>query len=443
MIDNELDAGVEIQKVRDVIGVYQKNDFGKLLKPYKNQATLVIGISGTGKSTLCQLLAGSVDLRSKSEPDSYDFFITDDDNNISDSTITSKTYMPILVPVQKKAVMLDCPGFLDTRSHFHEIATSVFIKNVMEHIKSVKILVVTSHHAVRKGVDRTAFLNLLNNLVGFVKSLQNYKSSIALIVNKVELQVNPATMKLVSDEEILRQIIAFLNEVRTELRISEKTSPRVELLNVLLSQDGGEYRKIGILRRPTKAGLLTDIEEMVEQKANLEDLLNKNLLYSTCDAADFSVSLSEGAKLCIYKTEEILRNDIHEHLTTICDAILGYFKKYDNAHWSDVFPLLGPKRLMIKQINKLITKIGDHNNEDFEVTQLFDWLNVEQYELASVEEELHSLFFDYDFLASVVDTSRNDHKKFFPQLAALRKELNMLVAKFKAKCCYCACCFRF
>jgi energy-coupling factor transporter ATP-binding protein EcfA2 len=442
MIANELNGGVDIEQVREVIAVYQRNDFGELLKPFNNKATLVIGLSGTGKSTLCQLLAGNPDLKSESETNSYDYYITDGNNTISDSTITSKTYMPTLVSVANRAALLDCPGFLDTRSNLHEIATSVFIKNVMEHIRSVKILVVTSHHAVRKGVDRSAFVNLLNNLVGFVKSVQSYKNSIAIVVNKVEIQVNPSNMQLVPDEDVIKQAAAFLNEVRTELKTSEKTSPRVELLNIFLSQENEVYPKIGILRRPPQVGPLNDIKAMTMQKVKLEVLL-KNLAYSTCDFADFGMPLSEGAKLCIFKTEETLSNEILERLTTICDTILDYHMGINDAHWSDCFPLLGPKRIMIKQINKLIKKIADHDDEDFKVTEILDWLHVYKFDLNKVEEELKDIFTDYDFLASVVDTNRDDHRKFFSQLASLRKALKKLMVSFKSKCCYSECCFRF
>jgi energy-coupling factor transporter ATP-binding protein EcfA2 len=441
MIGNESDGGVDIEKVRNVISSYQRNDFGKLLKPFNNKATLVIGLSGVGKSTLCQLLAGNPDLKSESEPDSYDFFITDGNITISDSTITSKTYMPTLVPVVNNAALLDCPGFLDTRSNLYEIATSVFIKNVMDHIKSVKILVVTSHHAVRKGVDRSAFLNLLNNLVGFVKSVQNYKHCIALVVNKVEIQVQ-ANMQLVPDEDVIKQAAAFLNQVRTEIQASDKTSSRVELLDIFLSQENDGYPKIGILRRPTQGGHLNDIEAMTKQKVQLQVLL-KNLSYSSCNRSDFGMPLSEGARLCVYKTEEALRNEIQKRMTTICDTILGYYMEINEAHWSDIFPLLGPKRLMIRQINRLIIKIGVHDDEDFKVTQIFEWLHVQKYDLTKVEEELYDIFFDYDFLTDVVDTNRNDHNKFFPQLRSLRKALKKLMVSFKSKCCYCSFCFRF
>jgi hypothetical protein len=443
MIDNDSNAGVDVDEVREVIGVYQQNDFEKLLKSFNYKATMVIGISGAGKSTVCQLLADNPDLVAESEPDSFDFVISDGNATISDSTITSKTYMPTLVPVRKKAALLDCPGFLDTRSHLHEIATSVFIKNVMEHIKSVKILVVTSHHAVRKGVDRSAFVSLLNNLVGFVKSVESYKNSIALVINKVENQVNPITNQLVSDEDVVKQAANFLNEVRSELKSAEKTSPRVELLNVLLTQEGDKYSKIGVLRRPTQAGPLSDIETIAQQKAQLEVMLNKQMSHSTCDPADFGMPLSEGARLCIYKTEEALRIEILKRITTICDVILGHYMKINESHWSDFFPLLGPKRVMIKKINRLIMKIGAHDDPEFKVTLLFDWLNLQKYDLHRVEEELREIFFDYEFLASVVDTDRNDHKKFFAQLGSLRKALKNLMVNFKSKCCYCAFCFKF
>jgi GTPase SAR1 family protein len=443
MSDSKKNAGVDIAEVRKMISVYQQENYGKSLKSYKNKAILVLGLSGTGKTTLCQLLAGNTNLKSEKVEDSYEFFITDGNATIGDSTITSKTFLPILVPLQKKAVLLDCPGFFDTRSHLHEIAKSVFMKNVMEHIKSVKIVVVTSHHAVRKGVDRSAFVNLLNNLVGFVKSVQNYKSSIVLVVNKVENQFNLTTMEFVPDEEILKQAVNFLKEVRTELKAKEKTSPRIEVLDILLSQKNGEYRKIGILRRPLQTGTLTDIQAMVEQKAKIEILLKKGMSYTRCDAVNFGMSLSKGASQCICETEEKLRNDIQERLTTICDTILEYFMKINDPHWTDWFPLLGPKRLKIKQINQLVKKIAAHNKKDFKVTQPFDWLHCENYELTKVEDELHVIFSDYDFLTSVFDTDRNDHKNFYSKLASLRKALQILMVNLKSRCCYCACCLIF
>jgi hypothetical protein len=85
-------------------------------------------------------------------------------------------------------VLADCPGFGDTRGARYDIAAPVFTQQLLAKSKKMKIMVTVAHPAVRKGIDRTGFTNLLSHLVHFIKDIDKYADSIGLLVTKVENQ---------------------------------------------------------------------------------------------------------------------------------------------------------------------------------------------------------------------------------------------------------------
>jgi energy-coupling factor transporter ATP-binding protein EcfA2 len=448
MSDN-IDNLIEINEISKLLESYKQNDFKNLLKKSNGQVTLIVGLSGAGKSTISQFLANNQKLMSKSEAGSYDFFISDNNNTISESTITSKTWLPSLVHVKNRQShpLLDCPGFLDTRSNLHEIATSVFTKNVMKNVEKVKIVVITSHHAVRKGVDRSNFTDLLTNLAGFVKQIGKYEKSIALVVNKVENQPiidESKNITLVSDAEIIKQIALFIAEVKMELKdsLAPESATRDKMLEIFLHQKDEQYSNIKILRRPDKTGYLHEIELLQDQKLDIEKLIFKKLDYAACDADDFGMPLSEGARLSAYKTEEKIRSEIQAKITFMCESIVQKYNSITKPHFSDFFPILGPKRKQITDVKKMIKKIESRNNENFHITKLFDWFSVGAIpELMNTKEELLKIFHDYEFLGSIVNIQSNDYQKFFFQFDSLGKSLSRILEQFEGSCCYCGCCF--
>jgi energy-coupling factor transporter ATP-binding protein EcfA2 len=446
--NDNTDDLIEIQEISKLLDAYQESDFQTNLAKFNNEITLIIGISGSGKSTVAHFLANNPKLEAKSAQGSSDFYVSDNNENIGVSTITSKTWLPIIVPIphRQDQAFLDCPGFLDTRSNLHEIATSIFIKNVMKCIKRVKIVVITSHHAVRQGVDRTKFTSLLTNLVGFVKSVEKYVASIALVVNKVENQYSFPDFQLVSDEEMVQQIAGFINDVQQELRNAIQTPEnraRDRMLDIFLTKTQGQYTNLGILRRPDRPGLLKDLEILKQQKSDLEDLIYSRLVFSPCDPDNFGLPLSAGALLAVHKTEEKMRSEIQDRISFMCDAVLKKYNFIVQSHFLDCIPFLGPKRPLIAEVLAIIAQIESRTPENFQVTMIFDWFDVDDIdEVARTREELLRLFHDYDFLGSIVAISSNDYRKFFFLFESLRKNLKAMLQEFDRTVCYSVHCFQ-
>ena len=54
-------------------------------------------------------------------------------------------------------------------------------------LNSVQVVFVISYHSTQKGGDRLGFVSLLRHATTFIKDLQKYKSSVAVVVTKVRL----------------------------------------------------------------------------------------------------------------------------------------------------------------------------------------------------------------------------------------------------------------
>jgi GTP-binding protein EngB required for normal cell division len=448
-VKDKTDDLIEINEITKLLASYHKVDFQSQLERSDGQVTLFIGISGAGKSTIAQFLAGNKKLESKSEPGSYDFYVSDGNETIGESTISSKTWLPELVEIPNRNMhpLLDCPGFLDTRSNIHEIATSVFTKNVLQNVKLVKIAVITSHHAVRKGLDRTYFTSMLTNLADFIKCIDKYENSISLIVNKVDNQPyidEFNNIALVSDAEMIKQIASFITDVQLELKNSKipANSTRDRIMEIFLTKTNGQYSNISIMRRPDRAGYLHEIKLLQAQKADIESLIFQRLTYGVCDPNDFGLTLSAEAQFSVFKTEEKMRSEIQAGLNIICETILQRYQFITRPHFSDCFPLLGPKSPFLSEMHQTIRNIDSRNKQNFEITKLFDWFDiVETDETVRIKEKLLETFEEYDFLADIVHIDSNDYEKFFYHFSNLRSNLERMLEFFQMNCFYRSECF--
>ncbi|XP_047735985.1 uncharacterized protein LOC125177728 [Hyalella azteca] len=118
----------------------------QLSERYKN-ITLILGNTGTGKSTFLQWFAGDNNkLLAKRERGKSGAFLIEDGNRIGNSTLKSMTIFPeLVVHTGTDDAYYDCPGFSDTRSTSMEIATTYFIKKVADYAEYVKLIFVVNH----------------------------------------------------------------------------------------------------------------------------------------------------------------------------------------------------------------------------------------------------------------------------------------------------------
>jgi hypothetical protein len=254
----------------------------QLSERYKS-VSLVLGNTGAGRSTFVQWIAGDIDkLIAKEEYESKGEYLIECGNRIGNSTLQSMTIFPEFVvhPVTNTA-FYDCPGFSDTRNTSKEISAAYFIKKVTDYVEHVKLIFIVNHSSVSKAVDRQDFLKLLRHATDFIKDVDKYQRSIAIVVTKVDNMLIKIgrSYQLVPDETVIGAIGYFLEGVKQLLRERQKCisgeekkfcTQALKFLNVLLSKNGEHYSRIGIFRRPYEPGPLSNISLLQEGKKRIE-----------------------------------------------------------------------------------------------------------------------------------------------------------------------------
>lgn len=252
------------------------------------EATLLLGNTGVGKSTLTRRIAGyGATLKSVSVSEGKDNYTIVDTNSKNDekSLATSNTVFPELLQNNiTGAAYYNFPGFLDTRGTAHDISTTYFMKKTANNVKRVKILILVNHISVTKLGPRDDFTNLLHLITKFVRNIDKYKDGIALIATKVRyFRMN--------DDQIITSIAKFIANVKLELGKQQlkglvDNSNAIKVLDILLQQDGPKYPKIGISRSPDEEGLMSEIPKIKENTQNIETMLAK-LKFVETNESDF------------------------------------------------------------------------------------------------------------------------------------------------------------
>jgi hypothetical protein len=312
---------------------------------------LFVGVTGAGKSTASQFLAGNPKLKAMKDEFTNSFYITDGDDRVSESTSQSKTSIPELIPIPNTdTVLVDCPGFSDTRGVKHDIASTFFTKQVLERTKHVKIMATTSYHTLRKGVDRTGFTKLLDHLLQFINDIDKYKDSIGLLVTKVDNEVEETEdgkFKLVSDEQMIENIGRFLVEVQAELEM-EKRDELAKLMHVFIEKsDFDKYSRIGIFRRPTTVVRDLQKDEKLLKNRKYINKVIKKLESVKVEASDFGLSLSTNSMHFLAKMREILQR-------SLSDILDDYIRVYTHHQPHEIADNLDSIKSSITRSNSVI-----------------------------------------------------------------------------------------
>jgi hypothetical protein len=299
------------------------------LQQLKN-VVLLIGIAGVGTSTITQFLAGNPQLIASKYVSDSSFFITNKNNKVIEPILNKST--PNLVPLSSDTdtMLVDCPGFSDTRSVHYDISAAVSTKNLLDQSKQVKIMLVTAHHSVRRGGELKGLTELLVHVVHFIKDFDKYKSSIGLVVTKVDnptMEDDDGHLQYIEDSVLINQIGTFLAEVRVEIMKKPRSdfySKQIQLLDFLtVKNDSNEFSKIGILRRPTKSGNLNSNKPLTKNRDAIYTIMNTVLNSSRVAPDDFGMSLSADSMILVSK----MRETVNTRLSNILDEYIMVSQK--------------------------------------------------------------------------------------------------------------------
>ncbi|GFS38774.1 uncharacterized protein NPIL_616951 [Nephila pilipes] len=322
--------------IKDTLELLEEGEKEIELRDEFKDVTLVLGNTGSGKSTFTQWVAGdNSKLISVEVKEGTGEYIIVDNNRIGNSTVQSKTIFPELVTQNDtQAAYYDCPGFSDTRSTSHDIATTYFIKKVLDFSERVKMIFVISHPSVRKGVDRQDFMKLLRHATDLIKDIDKFKNSIALVATKVDNQYikQGKNFVLVADSKIIEAIADFLQEVRQYLEQTQKdliTSQKeqkfydnaIKFINALLVKDDDRITKIGIFRRPEEPGPLSEIALLREGKTHVEKIIYEKLSFAEKNENDFGYTVSQKSKNDINDLVEEINKKIWSDVSRIAEKI--------------------------------------------------------------------------------------------------------------------------
>ncbi|XP_037909030.1 uncharacterized protein LOC119650371 [Hermetia illucens] len=316
------------------------------------EAVIFLGCTGDGKSTLTQFLSGNNRLRSEGQNGQFTINDCSDKIGAAGTTIRSQTIFPNLIPHGNSGrVLLDCPGFRDTRSSSTEVTCTILTKRALKSCSKVKLILVVSEYAVMEGGSRSAFLELVKHSFEFVKNFEKFKNSVALFVTKVTnvaITDKAGNLCTVSDRDIVNNIRKFLEETRKTIEGTKDVSSEkcgdyanaVFLIDLLL-RGNRDIPRICILRRPSALGSLEDSLDLQNCKCFMNNMIENILDFTQISEDDFGFSISAEAKLQIFKAVE----DIIERVPLITASIMERIERIyhqiegedDMEHVSQVF----------------------------------------------------------------------------------------------------------
>ncbi|XP_014270227.1 uncharacterized protein [Halyomorpha halys] len=363
----------------------------------KEDIVLLLGNTGSGKSTLTQYISGYAHtlISQEVEEGTGEYVIVDTHKKISSkSTIVSQTIYPELINDAKtKTLYYDCPGFNDTRSATNEIAATYLIKKVIDSTRSVKMVFVVSHHSVSRGADRQDLILMLQHATDFIKQIEKYKNSIALVVTKVENRY--VGNKIVSDEKVIRAIGHYLEQAKRDIdQQPEMVSPDskekvLSLLDVFLSKGRNEhYTRIGIFRKPNKAGLLSDKQLMKEGIIPLQNLITKSIRYVEVSDKDFGYTVSAKSKIHINGLVEEINKTIVKEIVNMGKEVekfcIGQEEKVSDLEYLiSLFQTLSTS--FLKMLNNDVTT--ENFIREIDINSKYFKIGIPDYQIETLERE--------------------------------------------------------
>jgi GTPase SAR1 family protein len=149
------------------------------------QSIIVIGDTGTGKSTLINGLIGKK--LEVIENEQEDFVIRLELGQegraplIGEKISISETSIPYIWRDSYENIYWDCPGFEDTKGPIQDIANAFFIKKIFDNSKYVKLVIVISDQQLK---TKGGLLNLNKKLAETFENFNEIKDSLSVILTK-------------------------------------------------------------------------------------------------------------------------------------------------------------------------------------------------------------------------------------------------------------------
>lgn len=299
--------------IDDIFNLMDNGEKNIQLDDAHKDTVLFIGNTGSGKSTLVQLIAGDNSKLIAKQTDDGEFII-EDHNRISDegSGADSKTEFPELVIENvTDTAFYDCPGFSDTRGPANDIGSAYFIKKVTDFSDRVKFVLVVSYNSVTAAGSRTDFTDLLKHVTTLINDIDKFNSSLALVVTKVN-----SVFK--HDNDVAKGVAKFLSKLLHSSALNNEADKEfgikaTKVVNILLDKDGDTCSRIGIFRTPNEEGPLDKSEFLKEGREHIKYIIHDNSQFVERKSHSFGYTISKDSKLALLN----MVDEFNNHITTV------------------------------------------------------------------------------------------------------------------------------
>lgn len=296
---------------------------------------LVIGNTGSGKSTLVHYVAGDASKLTSNEPlnpnqNDYDIHDgLDPDNGVPISSTVSRTFIPEMVIDENKNVWYDCPGFADTRNETVDIANAVLRKRIIRSAKNIKIVMVVNYESVTKGHNRDDFDNLLKYTTQMLKQYSHFVESISLVVTKAPTRHIQRTGIVENSEGSVQNTTAeFLTDYYYILMEKSKFKlAQIKLVQALLKNSDGTYPKISIFWKPDETGPFSEIKKLKRGRELIRKSILEDTKYVEMRPNDFGFPMSDQARLFIKNMKDKAVAKLESQLKNINELVQKEVKR--------------------------------------------------------------------------------------------------------------------
>ncbi|XP_059488465.1 uncharacterized protein LOC132204164 [Neocloeon triangulifer] len=283
----------ELPKKPDVDKLFKDGQSATQLIKGNGELIVLVGVTGTGKSTLSKFLRKDETL-TVVENEQMDCIFTDNETRIGSlDSMTSKTFFPNTdLDLQTGLPIVDMAGFRDTRSAEYDLVAAFFNKKILDGAKKMKIVIVENYSNVLLNNDRLAFITTFRHLAHLLKgNIESFGESISLVVTKVYERKN--------DVQTIRAIKVFLGKTEEHLNQqmisldkndnSSMASLRDQILLVHYVREKGS---IAIFRRPDEVQSPWQSEPLRKNYEDIRNLIFNRLNFSKSFSKDFEVSVA-------------------------------------------------------------------------------------------------------------------------------------------------------
>ncbi|RZF37880.1 hypothetical protein LSTR_LSTR009980 [Laodelphax striatellus] len=300
---------LQIEQILEVLGKSDSKVLTQTQMDSSDEAVLVLGETGIGKSSLIQFLIGNPELHSnKAENSHYTismrkksqfYVINDDGEKIGSAGNYSFTQFPEIINFNGTN-FIDTPGFYGSKSAADEIISMTALKKIINKFKKVKILLLVDTRGVPFFITDN-LMNTLKHIDEFI-DIDRFLDHIALIFTKVPFAYRTVTMevgKIKSESNFSADYMVknyMTNELyKIELKLTDnlkseklgeqekKFYPKVikflQSLNVSVNSEENIIRmnpkmNLDVFQHPDKLGLLNNMSFFDSNRESLYQTIN-------------------------------------------------------------------------------------------------------------------------------------------------------------------------